>query len=213
MGDKAFTHILKEIKPGMSEKEVGFLLDTYIRKQGTDISFKTIVAFGAGAATPHHTISDNKLQEKDIVLLDFGVKYKNYCSDMTRTVFIGNPTTEEKKVYETVLQSQQKALDYIFGNTLPLSGKLVDQQARDYVTQNGYPSFPHSLGHSVGVQIHDGFRLSPISDIQLVEGMVFSIEPGIYISEKIGVRIEDIVALTKNGPKLLTNSSKELLIL
>ena len=213
IGDTVFSYILSQIKPGMSEKKVGFLLDTCIRKKGVEPAFTTIIAFGKNAAVPHHITSEGMLKKKDIVLFDFGVKYKNYCSDMTRTIFVGTPTFEEKNIYETVKESQQKALDFLSISTLPINGKQVDKTARDYMVSQRYPSFPHSLGHSIGINVHDGFRLSPAQNFNLQTGMVFSVEPGIYLENKLGVRIEDIAALTKNGLEILTKSTKELIIL
>jgi len=236
IGDQAFSYILKEIKPGMSEKEITFLLDTFIRRLGVDISFRTIVAFGKNAAIPHHITSDQRLMTKDLVLLDFGVTHNNYCSDMSRTIFIGKPTEKEKKAYETVRLAQEKAIEYLAKRHSGLArlaarqdsesqrsrvkpgmtgveAKSVDKIARDYIISQGYPEYPHSLGHSIGIDVHDGFRLSPLSKNNLTEGMVFSIEPGIYLNNKFGVRIEDIVAIEDSKIRLLTKSSRHLIIL
>lgn len=212
IGDNAFKKIQSHIKPGITEKEVALQLDMFVRRERAEPSFTTIVAFGKNAAVPHHKTNNTRLQKNDIILLDFGAKVDNYCSDMSRTLFIGNPTTKEKRAYETLLAAQQKALDFLKNYPVPTAASAVDKIARDYLIEKGFPNFPHSLGHSIGIEDHDGFRLSPISKILLTEGMVFSIEPGIYFPGEFGMRIEDIVVLTKNGPQILTKSSKELLI-
>src|SRR5260221_3937521 len=230
IGDDAYEYIVKEIRPGMSEKDIALLLDTFVRQQGTDISFRTIIAFGKNAAIPHHIADDTKLKNKDIILLDFGAKYNNYCSDMSRTIFVGKPTDEEKKAYETVRIAQEKAIEYlskrhseldsesqdrsrIKSGMTGVDAKSVDKIAREYIVSQGYPEYPHSLGHSIGIDVHDGFRISPTSENNLIRQMVFSIEPGIYLSQKFGIRIEDIVVLEKNGPRFLTKSPRTLTVI
>ena len=218
IGDDAFKHILKRIKLGISEKEVAYEIEFFIKKQGADLSFRTIVAFGKNSAVPHHLTSDKRLAISDkFILLDFGIKYNNYCSDMTRTIFFGKPTTELKKMYETVKQAQQKAIDYLTTSD-PLRSEAserrassADKAARDYIISKGYKSIPHGLGHGVGIDVHEAPHLSPKSEDILKEGMVSSIEPGIYIPKVGGVRIEDLVVLEKSGPRLLTHSAKNLI--
>ncbi len=211
--DRAFEKIQPYIRPGITEKEVALQLDTFMRQEGAEPSFKTIVAFGKNAAVPHHTSTTTPLQQKDIVLLDFGAKVDNYCSDMSRTLFVGNPTKKEKHAYETLHTAQEKAYNFLQTQKAPIAASAVDTVAREYLMHHGFPNFPHSLGHSIGIEVHDGFRLSPISQTMLTEGMIFSIEPGIYLSGEFGMRIEDIVVVTKNGPQILTTSSKALLVL
>lgn len=214
LGDKTFDYILKKIKLGVSEKEVANEIEFFIKSKSADISFAPIVAFDKNSAIPHHVPSDTKLEIDNIVLLDFGIKLNNYCSDMTRTVFFGKAISEQKKMYETVLEAQAKAIDFL--NKVAPSrrcnlAKDVDKVARDYIISQGYPAIPHSLGHGVGIQIHESPRLSPKSKDILKEGMVFSIEPGIYIPEFGGVRIEDLVVLEKNKVRLLTHAPKSLI--
>jgi Xaa-Pro aminopeptidase len=127
---------------------------------------------------------------------------------MTRTVFFGKPTTEQKKMYEVVLKSQQKAIDLLMTNH---SASKIDNVAREYIIAKGYPSIPHSLGHGIGIDVHELPHISPNTKDVLREGMVFSIEPGIYLPNLGGVRIEDLVILEKNGPRLLTHSPKNLI--
>lgn len=217
LGDKAFKYILKEIKPGLTEKQIAYKLESFIRENGGDLSFSTIVAFGGNAAVPHHQTNNQRLKTKDLILLDFGVKLDNYCSDMTRTVFLDKATNEQRKVYETVLKAQQKAVSYLESCFLNLnsSEKIinsadVDRTARDYIISSGFSSIPHSLGHGIGIEVHEPPTLSPVSKHTLTNGMVFSIEPGIYLPGKFGVRIEDLFAIQNGKLRQLTNSPKKL---
>lgn len=215
LGDKTFEFILNKLKPDVSEKEIAFELEFFIKKYGADISFLPIVAFGAHSSIPHHQPTNQKLITNTIVLLDFGVKLNNYCSDMTRTVFMGKATDEQKRMYQTVLEAQKKSLDSLYAklNTKlkPVKASEVDQAAREFIVSQGYPSIPHSVGHGTGIEVHELPRLGPNSKDILETGMVFSIEPGIYIPNFGGIRIEDLVVLEKSGPRLLTKSSKELI--
>ncbi|MBI2600606.1 aminopeptidase P family protein [Candidatus Daviesbacteria bacterium] len=218
LGDEAFLHVIKKIKPGIAELELVFELENYIRKSRADISFKTIVAFGKNSAYPHHQAGLTKFENTpgQIILMDFGVKLNSYCSDMTRTVFFGKPSTKQEKLYETVLEAQKKAVDFI--NSKIKSGKAikcaeVDKIARGFITQKGYPSIPHSLGHGIGLEVHEHPTLSPKSKDYLQEGMVFSIEPGIYIPNFGGVRIEDLFVYESNGLIQTTKSSKNLTVI
>ena len=210
LGDKTFSFILKKIKSGISEKEIAYEIEFFIKKNGGDISFPPIVAFGKNSAVPHHVPIHNSklLAHNSIVLLDFGVKFDNYCSDMTRTVFFGKPTTEQKKIYEAVLQAQQKAIDLLGTNR---NASKTDNAARDYIVSKGYPSIPHSLGHGIGINVHELPHISPNSKNVLKDGMIFSVEPGVYLPHFGGVRIEDLVVLEKAGPRLLTHSPKNLI--
>lgn len=219
IGDSAFKFIQIKIKAGVSEKELGYLLENFIREKGFEPSFKTIVAFGENSAVPHHQTGERKLKPGDFVLLDFGVRFKNYCSDMTRTIVFAKATKQQKKIYQTVKEAQQKAFEFINqqisraarNDKTTIVAKEVDEIARDYIISQGFPSIPHSLGHGIGIEVHEHPYLSVNSKEILKEGMVFSIEPGIYIPGFGGVRIEDLFAIEKNGLKQLTNSHKELL--
>ncbi len=213
LGDKTFDYILGKIKPGVREKDLATEIEFFIKRQGADISFPPIIAFGANSAVPHHQTSNQQLAASNqLILLDFGVKVDNYCSDMTRTVFFGKATPRQKRIYQTVLESQKKAIKHLGwwrGNDLDSSE--VDRVARDYIIKKGYLTIPHSLGHGIGLEVHEAPSLSPKSKDKLVPGMVFSIEPGIYIENWGGVRIEDLVVLTKTGPRLLTKSPREII--
>jgi Xaa-Pro aminopeptidase len=215
MGDYVFKEILKKIKVGMTEKKVATEMELLMRKKEVVPSFETIVAFGPHASVPHHHTGDTRLKGSgEFVLLDFGTKVDTYCSDMTRTIFFGKASVKQKKLYQTVLTAQTKAAEFLDqqikkGNKV--TGKEVDQVAREYIISQKYPSIPHSLGHGIGLQVHEHPRLSPRSDDVLIEGMVFSIEPGIYLPGSGGVRIEDLYVIEKNGLRQLTKSSKELI--
>lgn len=216
LGDKAFEYILKKIHLGISEKEVANEIEFFIKSQGGDLSFPTIVAFGKNSATPHHVSTTYNLQPNSIVLFDFGVKLNNYCSDMTRTIFFGKTPAEFKKMYNTVLNAQTKAIRSLTSDGGKLSlrshdSSEVDRIARDYITSQGYETIPHSLGHGIGIEVHETPHLSPKSKDILKEGMVFSIEPGIYFPNFGGVRIEDLAVLENSKLRLLTHSQKNLI--
>lgn len=213
IGDKAFTFILPYIKPGITEKELALELELFIRKQNAHIAFDTIVAFGKNSSIPHHQTGNDTLQKNSFVLLDFGVLYNNYRSDMSRTVFFGSPTEEQKKMHSVVLDAQKKAIEYLTSNySLLTSNKLhasdIDKTAREYIVSQGYPSIPHSVGHGIGIEVHELPNISPNSKTLLKEGMVFSIEPGIYKKGFGGVRIEDLITISKYEIKLLTNAPR-----
>lgn len=209
IGDKAFSYIISAIKTGMTEIEVSHLLEMFIKKENAALSFPSIVAFGKNSATPHHHTGEQKLKKNDIILLDFGVKYKNYCSDMTRTIFNGTPTKKQKDVYQTVLTAQNKAVVALQERITNAS--VIDRKAREYITQKGYPAFSHALGHGIGIEVHEAPTLSPRSQDFLKDSMVFSIEPGIYLSNNFGVRIEDLFTLKKDKLIQLTSSSQSLI--
>ncbi len=218
IGDEAFDYILGKIKKGVTERKLAFEIEFFIKKKGSDISFPPIVAFSANSSIPHHQTGDRKLKTDNIILLDFGVKYQNYCSDMTRTIFFGKANDKFKKMYSTVLDAQQKAIDYLASSfqyqasyAKQVKASSADQIARSYISSHGHKSIPHSLGHGIGIEVHEPPRLSPKSKDILKPGMVFSIEPGIYLKGYGGVRIEDLVVLENKGALLLTHSPKEII--
>jgi len=224
LGDKTFDYILTKIKEGVSEKELALEIKRFIKKHKAKTSFPPIVAFGKNSSIPHHVPTHNSklLTHNSIILLDFGVRLNNYCSDMTRTVFFGSPTAEYKKMYQTVLDAQQKALEHLVAHleggrkdsfeVESIKAKNVDKVARDYIISRGYPTIPHSLGHGIGLEVHEAPIISPKSKDTLKPGMVFTIEPGIYIPGFGGIRIEDVVVLEKPC-RLLTKSPSDLTIL
>lgn len=210
LGDKAYSHILKKIRTGVTESELAAEMEFFIKSHGADVSFPTIIAFEENAAHPHHMPTNRKLAANEFILMDFGVLLENYCSDMTRTVSFGKATDDKKKMYETVKQAQQKAID-LFAVKKPIKGSAPDRVARDYILSQGYPQMPHSLGHGIGLEVHESPRLTSVSEENLEEGMVFSIEPGIYLPEVAGVRIEDLFVIENSALIQLTNSSRQLI--
>lgn len=219
LGDETFSYILTKIKKGVSEKQLAFEIEMFIKKNGGDISFSPIAAFGKNSAVPHHQTGNQRLTPNSIVLLDFGVKFNNYCSDMTRTVFFGKAAGEQKRMYQTVLGAQQKAIEHLEritsdGGRVSLrshDSSEVDKIARDYILSKNYPAIPHSLGHGIGIEVHESPHLSPKSKDILKPGMVFSIEPGIYLPGKFGVRIEDLAVIRNNRLEIITRSPKQLI--
>ncbi len=207
--DQCFKYILPRLKPGLTETQVAELITKFIKKNGANDAFPPIAAFNQSSSEPHHIPSNScGLETDSLILLDFGAKLDGYCSDLTRVIFMGNPSGEQKKVYETVLQAQNKAINLI--NQGERNCKLLDQLIKEFISGIGYPPYPHSLGHGVGLEIHEDPRLSIKRDHILKPGMVFTIEPGIYLPGKFGIRIEDTVILTETGLEILTRSSKNL---
>ncbi|MBI3485363.1 aminopeptidase P family protein [Candidatus Daviesbacteria bacterium] len=212
----AFKFILKQIKFGISEKDLSYKLELFIKDQKVQFSFPAIVAFGKNSSIPHHQTGNEILNSKNgqFVLLDFGVKFENYCSDMTRTIFFGKASKKQTKIYQTVFNAQQKAIEFIsekLKKNLPILAKDVDKVAREYILSQGFPNIPHSLGHGVGLEVHESPRLSPKSKDILKSGMVFSIEPGIYLKGFGGVRIEDLFTIENNQLIQLTRAAKKLI--
>ena len=209
--DAAFSAILPKLKVGISEVDVMSELNYFMAKHGGSPSFDTIVAGGPNSSMPHAQPTARKLQNGDFLTMDFGCKLNGYCSDMTRTVAIGTPTDEMKKVYQIVLRAQQLALDKI---TSGVVCKDVDNAARGFIAQNGYGDcFGHGLGHGFGLLIHEEPRFSPNCAELTRPGICISVEPGIYLAGRFGVRIEDTVCITENGYVNFTHSPKELIIL
>ncbi|MHC4205209.1 MAG: M24 family metallopeptidase [Planctomycetota bacterium] len=199
---KALAQTLPYIKPGVSESELAGMLDFQIRKLGARNSFETIVAFGPNGSRPHHQPGKRKLKKKDAVLIDFGARYKGYCSDITRCFVIGGMTPFYKKVYDVVEQAQAAAI-----KTIKAGVKLtqVDAAARKVIDKSNLPVYAHGTGHGFGLQIHEDPFLKPDGKGKLKAGQVITIEPGIYMSGKLGIRIEDDILVTETGYKILTH--------
>lgn len=207
---RALKQTLPHIKPGIIESELAGMLDFQIRKLGATNSFPTIVAFGPNASRPHHQPSKRKLKQKDTILIDFGAKYKGYCSDITRCFAVGGPTTFYKKVYDVVEQAQAAAIKMIKAG---VKMKLVDTAAREVIDKNDLPVYGHGTGHGLGLEIHESPFLKVKSKGTLKAGQVITIEPGVYMPGKLGVRIEDDVLVTKTGYKILTRKCPHSLLL
>lgn len=213
IADRAFEAVLGSIKPGITEIELKRLLEYNMAVLGAPkTSFDTIVLFGKNTSLPHGEPSDNKLLKNDIILMDFGCTYNGYCSDITRTFFVGKPPEKMLKAYDDVLYAHTFARDSI--NT-GISGEDIDRVARDYLYETGYEGlFGHALGHGVGLDVHETPTLSPKSTDTLEKNMVFSIEPGVYFNDSFGIRIEDLYYINDEGkPISFTSLSKKLLII
>ena len=212
IAEDAFEHILKFIKPGVTEKEIALELDFYMLSHGGEgLSFETIAVSGANTSMPHGVPSNKKVENGDVVTMDFGTIINGYHSDMTRTVAVGRATDEMKNAYDAVLRAQENCLNNIKAG---ISCKDGDEFARSVLRDAGLGQyFTHSTGHGVGVEIHEFPNLSPASDSILQVGNIVTVEPGIYIPEKFGIRIEDMALITENGCRNLTGAPKELIIL
>lgn len=212
ISDRVFTKILGKIKPGISENDISAEISYWHRKYGASgEAFDTIAASGIRGALPHGNASAKKISLGEFVTIDFGCVYNGYHSDMTRTIAVGNPNSEMKKVYAIVLEAQQRACEYVKAG---LAAKSLDAIARNVITKRGYGKyFGHSLGHGIGLEIHELPRLSAKSNEILRTGNVITIEPGIYLPQKFGVRIEDSCVVRDHGIEILTTSPKELIIL
>lgn len=212
IAEDAFNHILTFIKEGVTEKQIALELDFYMLSHGAEaISFETIAVTGQKTSMPHGVPDDTIVKNGDFVTMDFGAVYKGYHSDMTRTVAVGKVTDEQKKIYDIVLNAQKNALS-ILEKGLPCAE--ADKAARGIIEDAGYGEyFGHGTGHGVGVEIHESPNLSPRSNQKLQKGNIVTIEPGIYIPKKFGVRIEDMALITETGYENLTSAPKELIIL
>lgn len=210
--DQAFGYICSWVRPGMTEREVALELEIYLLRQGAEeASFRFIVASGKRGAMPHGIASEKKLARGELVTIDFGAVFEGYATDMTRTVALKTADERESKIYDIVKEAQQKA---VLAVKPGLKGKDVDAVARGIIEQAGYGEyFGHGLGHGVGLETHEQPVLNPRSAIVLRAGMVVTVEPGIYIPGWGGVRIEDMVAVTKEGMDMLTKSPRELIII
>jgi len=206
--DAAYESVAEKIKPGMTEKQVAWELEKSLRENGSQaLPFEIIVASGSRAALPHAKPSERVIEEGDPVLIDMGARYQGYASDLSRTICAGRADATFKKVYNTVLEAQSKAMETI---SRGITGHRADSAARKVIEKAGYgEDFGHSLGHGVGLAPHELPRLSPASKELLTDGMVFTVEPGIYISGWGGVRIEDTVVMEKGGVRPITKAVKD----
>ena len=210
IAEEAFRQLLPEIRPGVTERQLAARLQYLAISAGAEkMSFDTIVASGPNGSMPHAVPSDRAVQDGEFITFDFGCVYEGYCSDMTRTVAVGQVSEEMEKVYNIVKQAQQAGLDAACAGK---TGREVDAAARDIIEAAGYGDyFGHSLGHSLGLQVHETPGASPANDNPLPLHAVISVEPGIYLPGRFGVRIEDVVVLEEDGCRNLMKLSKELL--
>ena len=245
--DQCFTFILSKLTPtsakasagkaGVTESEIAWEIEAFFHKRGATLAFSPIVAFGKNSSQPHYIApkgGSTPARSNDIVLLDFGARVNGYCSDMTRVVFIGKPKDEWKRAYETVLAAQQAVLEYLTGSrpvnkyraqgralSSQLSGSSADRIAREVIRKAGFPPYPHSLGHAVGLDVHEAPRLKAWKDrilpkwkdAILLPGMVVTVEPGVYIEEQYGIRIEDLILLKQDNIEVLSKSPTDIIVL
>ena len=210
IGDIAFSKILGDLKPGVTELEIAAKLTYYMCMEGaTGNSFPPIVASGVNSSMPHAIPGERRIQKGDFITMDFGCVYDGYCSDMTRTVVLGKADAEQRKIYETVLRAQQAVLDKIHAG---MTGREIDGIARTIINEAGYEGcFGHGLGHSVGLEIHEPPYANARSEEIVRAGSMMTVEPGIYVEGFGGVRIEDLVLVTEEGCENLASSRKELI--
>lgn len=198
---KALRKALKYVRTNITENELAGALDFEIRKAGAKNSFDIIVAFGPNASRPHHQPASRKLKKNDTVLIDFGVKFKGYCCDITRCFAVGRPEPFYKKVLAAVREAQSAAIKMVRPG---VAAKKVDAAAREVIRKHGLPVYGHGTGHGLGLEVHESPAISPNSKAKLRPGMVLTIEPAVYIPRKLGVRIEDDCLVTKTGCRVLT---------
>lgn len=207
--DNCFNYLLTYIRPGMTEKQIADEIEEYYKRRTDGLAFDTIVASGENTSKPHAVPTDRKILENDIITIDMGCRVNGYCSDMTRTIFVGSVPDYIKPVYDLVLKNQVQTIDQMKDG---VSTRLLNKMVENDFKLNGYDLI-HSLGHGVGLDIHEAPYVSYRSDAQLKENMVVTDEPGIYIPGKFGVRIEDTVQITKFGCISLTKSEKNYIVI
>ena len=211
IADQCLTEIIKTIKIGSSEKEIAFKIEFWLKENNYDLAFYPIVAIDKNSSFPHYDTkngSNEKVKNGSVILIDFGAKYQDYLSDITRMIFVDKPDNETENIYNKLLNSQTKTLQYLASSNLRgCTGKQIDQYCREKI------NYPHSTGHGVGLQIHEYPKISFNSEDLLLPNQVVTIEPGTYLENRWGMRIEDTVLIKENGVEILTKFDKQLLIL
>ena len=211
LADYAIEVGCREIAEGKTEMEILTTIENAIKDKGCNMSFDTMVLSGPKTASPHGTPGDRKIQKGDMILFDLGVIYNGYCSDITRTVAFGEPSEAQKDIYNAVRGANEAAIAAVKPGVRAMD---LDKIARDVITEAGYGEyFTHRLGHGLGISVHEFPSVTGTNKLTLKEGMVFTIEPGVYKADVTGVRVEDDVVVTKDGVEVLTKFSKELIIL
>lgn len=210
--DECFTYICGQIRPGMREIDICLMMETYMRTHGaTGLAFPTILVSGPNTSLPHGEPGERELCDGDFITMDYGAKVRGYCTDMTRTVALGHVTPEMEEVYNTVLKAQLAACNAAKAG---MDCKAIDEIARKVIRDAGFgDNFGHGLGHSVGIEIHEEPRFSPTAKATAQKSQMMTIEPGVYLPGKFGVRIEDTVVMTEAGCEILGKSNKNLIIL
>jgi len=209
IAEKVFIEVRKNLKVGKTENQIAWEIEQLGHEFGADtISFPAIVGFQENSASPHHQNSNRKLKKGEIVLIDMGMMYKGYCSDMTRMIFTKKPSDFEAKIYNTVLEAQQTTIQKLKAG---VKGNIADKWSRDIITQAGYgETFGHSLGHGIGLEVHEAPNLSSSYELPIPEGTIVTVEPGIYLENSFGVRIEDMVLVKRNNVVNLTKIPSKL---
>ncbi|MDO8498120.1 MAG: Xaa-Pro peptidase family protein [bacterium] len=208
MGDNCLQEIKSLIRKSVTEKEIAFKIEFWIKEKGYDYSFYPIVACDKNSALPHYDTraGDGRLTKNSIILIDMGVKYKDYCSDITRMFFVGTPTDEQRHAYDVLLNAQKKTFAYV---KVGKKGKDIDTYCRSLI-DTSLPMYSHSTGHGVGLEVHEFPKLSAVSNERLKENHIVTVEPGIYKEGQWGMRIEDLVVVKENGVDVLTKFPKEI---
>ncbi|MEM4284256.1 MAG: Xaa-Pro peptidase family protein [Candidatus Caldarchaeum sp.] len=209
--DRAFEFILGRVKPGVTERELAWEIEKYARTHGAEaLAFPSIVAAGPASALPHYEPQDRPVEHGNFLLFDMGLKVDRYCADLTRTVVVGRATRQQQKIYKIVLEAQLRAIENLHAG---LTSKQADAPARDVIKNAGYgKNFGHGTGHGLGLEVHEGPRLSRFGKDKLRAGNVVTIEPGIYLPGWGGVRIEDVAVIEEKGCRVLTQAPKKKLI-
>lgn len=210
--DQAFSYIVSYIQPGMTERHIQQELENTMFSLGAEgLAFSSIVASGSRAAMPHSIPGDTAIQVGECIVMDFGAKYRGYCSDMTRTVFVGKPNERMQKAWEALVEANESCENLIRKGVI---ASCVHQNAEDVLAKHGFAStMGHSLGHSVGIDIHEAPNLSPLNDRPLEVGNVVTVEPGIYLDDDFGMRLEDFGVVTEDGFEVITQSTHEMVII
>ncbi|HNS19258.1 MAG TPA: Xaa-Pro peptidase family protein [Sedimentisphaerales bacterium] len=207
---QAFGEILQQIRPGVTENELAGALDLEIRKLGGKNAFETIVAFGPNGSRPHHHPTQRKLKPRDTVLIDFGARYDGYCSDITRSFAFGTPTTAYRAAYAVVEKAQAAAIAVARAGAELVE---VDAAARAVIRESGLPLYGHGTGHGFGLEIHEDPFLKENAQGKLQAGQILTIEPGVYLPDKLGIRIEDDILITETGCEIITSECPRMVVL
>ncbi len=208
--DQCFNFLLKKIKVGMTERNIAWEIETFFQKRDAESAFSPIVAFNKNSSQPHYSTMNNEpLSMNSLILLDFGAKVNGYSADMTRIIFIGQPDARWVSAYRAVLAANEKAVALLQSGER--DGATLDAAAKEVIAEANLPPYPHSLGHAVGLDIHENPRLTVKKKVILKPNMVVTIEPAVYIEGSYGIRIEDLVLLKKNSIEILSKSPKEII--
>jgi Xaa-Pro dipeptidase len=212
LADEVIGETINYIRPGVTERDIKNKIEELFMQKGADgLSFEPIIASGPNSSMPHYCEDSRVIQGKDIIILDLGCKYKSYCSDISRTVFVGEITDEEKKVYDIILRANKAGEETAKQG---VKAEDVDKASRDIIKSEGYGQyFLNRTGHGIGITVHEAPYIRTGNKQRLEKGMAFSVEPGIYMQNKFGMRIEDIVVVGADGPEVLNNFTKEIIVI